>query len=184
MAQSINEKELTRYDLFGIVTGIIGLIADAITLAALFKVSQDASDTSPQYLKSTTAFLWMFSFLCIVYTTLIAGFYIRRLFTARHRLASTEVQRKRTSIIYDGASALTYTIGMPLFLVYSLVSLLALFDSSLRDSKMAGTAGFGIFILMGFGGLPFSLLVCFFLNQAANRMYAGFDPDYDGTGYW
>ena len=69
--ENIEKKSLSSLDLFGLVSGIIGIIAGAVSLSVLFGLTK-ASLTIPFP-------SWFTTFLLVVYGSLIAGFYSRRL---------------------------------------------------------------------------------------------------------
>jgi hypothetical protein len=62
---------LSKLDIFGLVSGSIGLIADVISLSALFTLTS----ASIQVPRSS----WVTTIILLIYTGLVVGFYSRRL---------------------------------------------------------------------------------------------------------
>jgi hypothetical protein len=162
--ESYNLKKLTRFDWFGITSGVIGLTADAITIISL----------KPQ---ATSITIWIVSFLGIIYSTLIASFYARRIFSSKHKSQTGSLSSKQTWIINDGASALSAAVGVPLLVAFFFVVTLAVVDMSptatIADKVLTVPA------ITLFCNLGFSIMIWWMINGAAKLMYAAFDPDFD-----
>ncbi|MET0626581.1 MAG: hypothetical protein ABW250_26840 [Pyrinomonadaceae bacterium] len=176
MSQQMNEiqprESLTRFDWFGIISGVIGLIADVIAISSVLIMSQKGQDVS-------TA-LWLISFVGIIYTTFVVSFYARRVFTANHKLKGGELTPKSQKTIDSGSAALTIVVGGALFFAF-LFSVLAQPSPTpatdipnIPDKHFADMVLASIFVI-----LPFSLFMSFVISVAARRAYAAFDPDYD-----
>ena len=164
MGESSNSSELTRFDLFGIASGIIGLVADVITISSLFIASRKASETSPE--SATTTFsIWVIAFLATLYSILIASFYARRIFAAKQKRKTNELSPVQKKIIGRGGSALTFAMGTPILVVFLSSAILSL------TSKMPQNREDAIFFAMLVFGLPGSFGICLAVNYAAERMY-------------
>ncbi len=77
---SNQQQRLSGFDAFGIVSGIIGLLADGIALSTIF-VQLRSSPAVPQI----GVVVWIVAALLIVYTTMVISVYARRFFTVRQR---------------------------------------------------------------------------------------------------
>ena len=65
-------KQLSKIDKFGIGTGLIGLVADVVSLTSLFAISSDS--------KSVPLHIWLLVLLSIVYSITATNFYARQYF--------------------------------------------------------------------------------------------------------
>jgi hypothetical protein len=164
MTESSNLKKLTKFDWFGIASGIIGLIADAITIFSL----------KPQ---NTSLSIWIVSFLGIIYSILIASFYARRIFTSKHKNQTANLSSRQILKINDGAAALTVAVGMPLLVAFFFVVTWAIGEMS--PTATVEDKVFVLFFSTLFCNLGVSIMICFSINGAAKLMYAAFDPDYE-----
>ncbi len=110
--QSEESKGLSKLDIFGLVSGSIGLIADVISLSALFALTS-ASVQVP-------TFNWVSTLVLIVYTSVIVGFYSRRIiFYINRRDTTKEKFTKRDFDRIEHASiAITSLITGTLWLMF------------------------------------------------------------------
>jgi hypothetical protein len=172
----MEQEKLSRFDWFGIISGIIGLIADVISLSTLFIVSKGNQDSQNQTNSGISFGVWIASFLMILYTILIASFYSRRLFAMKHKAKNINLDAYRKGMIEKGARGFTYIFGFPFMQAYMIALLFALTSlippSPIRDEKVAA-----IMIFVGGLSMGLSFLVCYLINEQAEKMYAAFDPD-------
>ena len=152
---------MSNLDRFGLCTGLIGLVADFVTIGSLGRFGG-------QYHLTPTA-VWVIIPVLIMYTTIILSFYARRIALARH-LSTERVLSQETLVkINLGGRASALSIGAPLLLLYG-VSLFISFGDK------ADTPSFTIFMI--FIGIPLALLVSGTFNWVAGVLYKAFDPGY------
>lgn len=162
-----NQKQhLSSFDRFGLVSGIIGLLADVIALSTIF-VQLQSSQGVPQI----GVVVWIVAALSIVYTTLVISIYARRFFTSKQRRPGYTVTVAGYATIERGARAVTMAVGISLCLVFATLFVVAEFSG--------GSLGqaFGI-------GSGLSVGITFFLvegiNKAAREIYSALDFEYQG----
>jgi hypothetical protein len=86
------KKGLSSLDIFGLTSGIIGLVADVIGLSALFGLTQ-ASINIPFS-------SWVTTLILTVYSSLVMGFYARRILC---HINQKKAKRYATLSLYDYA---------------------------------------------------------------------------------
>lgn len=123
MSQMRKSKLLTKLEAFFLVAGIIGLIADAVTLSSLFSVSKAMTTDSSQQATSSWIPVWLLSFFCIVYTSIALCFYIRRLLLRRHRKSHSSWDDEK---IDTGVMLATLVVVCPMLFTYFILALSAL----------------------------------------------------------
>jgi len=103
--------DLSNLDIFGLVSGIIGLIADVISLSALVGLTK-ANISIPVTSHVTSVIL-------IIYTLMIAGFYARRILVY---INQKKIARKQMTIDYKkievGARVVVCVLAASLFTLY------------------------------------------------------------------
>lgn len=184
MTQVQTSKQLTKLEAFFLIAGIIGLIADAVTLSALFGISKtmpsDSSHTSP----GSWVGVWLLSFFCIIYTSIAFSFYVRRLLLRRHRESYSAWDDEK---IDKGVMLGTLVIVFPMFFIYFILGLSALsrIDPQYLDALLATpneppdhTGILVDFTIQGFiFGLLFSLLLTAIVFFVARGLYCAIVRD-------
>ncbi|HIK17291.1 MAG TPA: hypothetical protein IGS53_18650 [Leptolyngbyaceae cyanobacterium M33_DOE_097] len=115
-----NKSKLSNIDKFGIGTGLIGLVADLISLAGLFKVSSNSQD-EPTY-------IWFLVLGSTIYTVAGINFFARRYFfkkIANEIEIASEQERRR---LEAGTFAVTALISYPSLIFYFMFAFLAASD--------------------------------------------------------
>jgi hypothetical protein len=161
MKNNDQHNKLSGLDWFALSTGLIGLVADFVTIASL--VHFDGSHyVAPTIILVVTPVL-------IMYTTIVLSFYTRRIALVRHMntnpLLSWEVYEK----IRKGGVVSAQTIGTPLLLLYGVCLILSF---ARPDNISAGI------VMLIFFGTPGAMIVVGILASIAGALYAAFDPDY------
>ena len=167
------QGSLSNIDRFGIVVGLIGLVADSITLGSLFTISK-STQNSPFY-------IWLLVLLGIVYTTLLLNFYARKYFHRQRLKYMQEVSLTSYRRIEKGTQYLTFLIGMPMIICYFILAFF-IGDSFFFDDLSIYFTDIRLPIARGlfYGGL-LSYLICYCGNQFVLRIYEAFDPNYQPT---
>jgi len=172
MSTTKKSNGLSWLDWFGIVTGGIGLIADGISLSALFSASNRANQS-----ENVSAWL-IISFLAIIYTIGMVGFFSRRFFVTRN---SKRQKRSRTKanfykIVERSTLILCLLIGLPLIMAY-LVSVFTLFP----DAHIFPVGAFSLPRPLTEGlyhGLFIGLFICFVINWITKVIFQAYAPEY------
>ncbi len=164
MVKSEESKNFTGLDWFTVVTGIIGLVSNIITLASLFIGVQKAEAVHSEKATGISTAIWILIFFTIVYTTSIVSFYARRLFSKRHKRKRGNLSQRSYDQIEFGAGAVTVIFGGTFFLILAILG------------AMAGDMP--VFAAVLYGGAV-SLFLSYGLNFMAKLIYSAFDP-----GYW
>lgn len=166
---------LGSLEYFGLFSGIIGLLADAISLGMLsFGLGSQATGGAAS---SWIAAVWVLLFMGIMYTVVIASFYARRLGALKHR---QRLVRSWSSANRDrverGARFVSFLVGVPLILSYCAIGAVALYNTK---SNVTPADLFGAAVLMGFVMGAAVCPVIYPLNEGAMHLYAMFDPSYN-----
>lgn len=117
MSEQQESKGLSKLEWFGLISGLVGLSADIITLSALFKHSQSQANISVPTVQLTFS-LWLLLFFGISYAVLIASFYARRILIKKRRMLVRRFPNRRRGSVESGVLTITLLIGMPLFLFH------------------------------------------------------------------
>ena len=177
--QRNESKGLSKFEWFGLVSGIVGLTADIFSLSSLFRHSQ-LPDSGGQSLTFTT---WITVLLVILYTILILSFYIRRRMI--QRLEENKKYRfdfEKKEHIENGIMIFTCLIGIPLLVLHSFFlydimreSLMALDVAQLKQltgysqiERVMFRYGFGFIIISPL----FSWVLCILMERIANAIYS------------
>lgn len=184
---------LTKLEWFGLVSGVIGLVADVYSLSQIFTASKNTSSATTQGLLAINTQIWILVLLSIIYTVFIFAFFSRRIFSLRHISADGVLSDENYGRIEAGAKSLTRILGMTLLSAYTIAGFLALIDA---ESVRKAAAGNDIWMkspaeglmMVFFGaapvGLLFSYLVVDLLNVTARALYSAFDPKYRISKKW
>jgi hypothetical protein len=126
MSQTPEPGRLSKLEWFGLISGLIGLVADGITLLTLFSNVQNTHISLAPSFNVTSFNLWLISFFGVAYTVLIVSYYIRRILMRRYmryrkRVSVSEVSQKRREETKRAISVITALIGVPLFLLHFLL---------------------------------------------------------------
>lgn len=203
------KKGLSKLDIFGLVSGIIGLIADVIGLSALFGLAQ-ANVSIPVSSWVTTALL-------ILYTGIVTGFYSRRIFCYMNQRNNNKktlelhhfsrIEEASTVVTYLVVTTLCfmflYSVRAELFRADSIATEQAIRDINEKYEKLKVTAmpeeneqlektrkqaileresdGFGgkVTIIFVLGLLTFGGAAM--LNYLSRVIYKGCDPSYEAN---
>lgn len=149
MKKSEEVKKLSGIDWFTIITGVIGVATNVITLLSLLLKSQQPEDVRHQKAGEIPAAVWVLVFFSTVYTTCILSFYSRRSLSKRHKRCKGILPKKARERIEFGAGAFTVIFGGTFFLI------LAIAGAIVVDMP--------IFEVVFFGG-PLALLLSLGLN--------------------
>jgi len=106
-----NKKGLSKFEVFGLTSGSLGIIADVISLSALFKMTSAGVEIP----RSS----WITPLILIIYTGVIVGFYSRRLlcYLNRGRAKNEKITKRGYARIEQASIAITYLITGTLWLM-------------------------------------------------------------------
>lgn len=126
MSQAPKPEGLRKLEWFGLVSGLVGLIADGITLLTLFSNVQNSHISPTPNFNIISFNLWLITFFGISYTVLIASYYIRRILKRKYwqyrkRVSALAVSDKRRRATERAITAITSLVAMPLFLLHFLL---------------------------------------------------------------
>jgi len=170
------EPRLRPLEWFGLVSGIIGLAADILSLMTL-ATKWDTKAASGSISTWITA-VWALVLIGILYTTVITGFYARRFGRLRHQQRSRSWLSRDREKIEKGSRILSFLIGAPLIVAYFTMGTVAAF-SIRKDVSPMDLVGIAILGGVPIGGL--ASLIIFELNDGAMHLYTLFDPSYNET---
>lgn len=159
---------MTKSDKFGLVSGIVGLIADAFAIAAVFHFQ-------PQPGQAVSLSGWLLLPVAGVYGTLVISFYYRKVSTERTKAKQSQnLFHGDGQRIEKGATLLTLTICIPLSAIYTLAICF--------QNKGAFTYDEGKYvqsvILWVISSFFLGIIVSLVINRVAYHVYAGFDKVY------
>jgi len=152
---------MSGLDWFVLSTGVIGIVADIVTIASATRL--DGS------YRVTPLAIWVIAPILIIYSTIILSFYARRIALVRYLNAYGTLSEQMFNRIDYGGTLCSQIVGIPLLLLY-FVSL----DLSFGDQN---TFFGNIVIVIIFGTLG-SMLLTGILGSVAGDIYAAFDPNY------
>jgi hypothetical protein len=161
MKNNDQHHQLSGLDWFALSTGLIGLVADFVTIASLVRL--DGS----HYSVSTVT--WVVTPVLIMYTTIVLSFYARRIALVRHMKIKPLLSLEAYERIRKGGVVSAHTIGTPLLLLYGVCLIL----SFVSPDKIVGGIAMLIFI-----GTPAAMIVVGILAWITGVLYAAFDPSY------
>ncbi|HAG83135.1 MAG TPA: hypothetical protein DCL61_18715 [Cyanobacteria bacterium UBA12227] len=170
------QKQLSKIDKFSIGTGLIGLVADVISLTSLFAISSDT--------KSAHLHIWLLVLLSIVYSIAAINFYARRYF---HKRVKNNSQQFR--LLEKATIKFTCLVGVPILICYSIFAFLEIdrVDPLLIDSLdflfiLADDTLRPIFCGVFYGGL-LAGCTCYLCHYLMLDIYRAFDPSYRPTRF-
>jgi hypothetical protein len=152
---------MSGLDWFALSTGVIGIIADVVTIASLARLDRS-------YQAAPTA-IWVIAPILIIYSTIILSFYARRIALVRHLEAYGMLSEQMFFRINRGGNICAQVIGTPLLLLYG-VSLVLFFGD--RNDFIAS-----ILSVLFFGTIG-AIFLMGILGSIAGAIYAAFDPTY------
>ena len=122
------QKRISKIDKFGIGTGLIGLLADTISLSALSSASNIAGLPSSTTLSNVSnsqipLHIWLLVFVSVVYTIATINFYTRRYFHKRNLQNLQPLNSSEVKQIEKGTLTFTKLIGLPLLTCYFIFAL-------------------------------------------------------------
>jgi hypothetical protein len=69
MSQTAQLTKRTKLERFFLISAIIGLIADVITITSLFRITE-RMQSEPSQKPGSSLGIWILSFFCILYTSM------------------------------------------------------------------------------------------------------------------
>jgi hypothetical protein len=170
--QTEGKKRLSPLDWFGLVSGILGLVADIIALLSVFAFVSPASATQNANLPG---FVWVFILSSIFYTHIILCFYVRRYFHLREERLNTNIfpntrseKQKRQDKIEEGMILIEMLVSAPVFIVLIFIT----FSSD--SSSSSDSSGIIMPILFGFAAAMFA---SYLAHSLAKIIYYALNPD-------
>jgi hypothetical protein len=111
----VGRRRLSRLDRFSIATGLIGLVADTVSLGGLSLNSSGGKETF-------SLGIWILVLVSVIYSVAISNFFIRRKFHQRLKLSYLQnpvlyLDRRRDKV-ENGIQATTLWIGVPILMAY------------------------------------------------------------------
>jgi hypothetical protein len=165
--------QLSNIDKFSIGTGVIGLVADAVSLASLFAVSSNT--------QGAPLHIWLLVLLSIVYSIAAINFYARRYFCKRSPQKAQGFNREELKRIEQGTFFTTLWTGVPILICYFIFAFMQ-FDQPLFDDLFIFFPDELLPIVRGllYGG-TFALLICYCSHKSVFHIYKAFEPSYQST---
>lgn len=159
---------MSKSDKFGLISGIVGLVADALAIAAVFLQQQSGPASS--------VFGWLLLPIAGIYGTIVIGFYYRKFSAqnAKQNNKSGDLYPPLSNPIEKGAKLTTIAVGIPLSAAYMLALCFKIKD----DLTFAGHPFFISVTLWICFSFIFGCILAFVLNRVAFSMYAGYDLAY------
>lgn len=161
MKNNDQHNGLSGLEWFALSTGLLGLVADFVTIASL------ASFDSSHHVTPTV--IWVVTPVLIMYTITVLSFYARRIALIHHMKANPLLSREAYEKIHQGGVVSAQAIGTPLLLLYG-VCLILSFTS---PDEIIG----GIVLLVIFGTIG-AMIISGIFAWIAGELYAAFDPRY------
>ena len=174
----ISWNELSYLDLFGIISGTIGLICNLIGLPSLLITSQKVPVGGTEF----WILVFVLVFLLIVYITFIVNIYTRRILYIKNKrntpYALTVKQREK---LESGTLVVTCLAGLTLLYIFAtsiFILALANHPEAFKDLTSvrpeATINALMITAMLGFLGYSGCLVV----HQIGKLVYSAFDPEY------
>lgn len=157
------KSKMSSLDIFTIISAIIGLLADAITISTIIFI------TNTDYPKTYT--IWILSLTSIIVTILVISFIARRMLVNRMRRRSVELTEFICERVESGATAISVTSGTIFIILYSLAVALAIpvaADSHVSINLFLGT-------ILGF---IIGSTLASELDEISFSIYNAFDHEY------
>ncbi len=165
-------QKLSNLDKFSIVTGIIGLLADCISLGGVFVISKRSQTASFH--------IWILVLLTIIYSIALINFYSRSYFHKRSLLEYQEAKTRKYRRIERGTQSITILIGFPLLICYFTLAFFVNNDLFF-DEFFAYPYMHSIRLPITRGllyGTIVAAIVCTFSHEIARNIYKAFDHSY------
>jgi hypothetical protein len=172
MNKERQQNTMSGLDWFALASGIIGLVADIITLVSLNQLG------SLTKLAQTT--IWMIAPIGILYTTIILNFYALRIAVVRYLKAYGTLSEQMLIKIREGGRICAQVVGTPLLLLYGVSLIIFLLQGvSSFDTFIVG------FFIVGFliFGTAATIILMNFIGMITEIIYAAFDPNYTVKEY-
>ncbi len=169
-----SRRQLSHIDKFSIGTGIIGLVADAVSLASLFALSSNA--------QSAPLHVWLIVLLSIVYSIAAINFYACRYFCKQTLQKAQGFNREELKRIEQGTFSATLWAGIPILICYFIFAFIKIDDPYFDYSFMNFVPDELLPIVRGllYGG-TFAWLICYYSHKSVSYIYKAFDPSYQPT---
>lgn len=173
----ISWNELSYLDLFGIISGTIGLICNLIGLPSLLITSQKVQ------VGGTEFWILVFAsvFMLIGYITFIVNIYTRRILYIRNKRNSPRALTvKQREKLESGTLVVTSLAGFTLLYVFTtsiLVLAIANHPVDFKDRIAGANAVFGIGFALGVTGF-IGYFGCRGVHELGKLVYSAFDPEY------
>jgi hypothetical protein len=106
---------MTRLDWFALLSGIIGLLADIITICSVAFLKPSPT--------MTPTVIWILVPFLILYTTIVLSCYARRVAVVRHLATRQKMTEEVFRRIDKGGKMIAKAVGTPLLLLYGIVTL-------------------------------------------------------------
>ena len=171
----ISWSELSYLDLFGIISGTIGLICNLIGLPSLLITSQKVQVGGTEF----WILVFVLGFVLIIYITFIINIYTRRILYIRNKgnspRALTVKQREK---LESATQVVTSLAGLTLLYVFTTSILILvhanhpeLFKDPINDLTVALLSTLTGTTFLGFFG-------CLVVHELGKLVYSAFDPEY------
>lgn len=173
--------QMNKVDKFSIGTGLIGLVADIVSLTSLFAIS--SSNNTENY----PLHIWFLVFLSIMYSCAAMNFCTRRYFHKRALENFQELNVQQIKQVEKATLTFTYLVNIPILICYFIFAFLEIYRVEpvlmysfnlpfiLVDRVLQP-------ILCGFfyGGW-LAVLICCIFQSSIVHIYMAFDPLYRPT---
>jgi hypothetical protein len=158
-----DQSRLSNIDKFGLGTGLIGLVADVVSLAGLFTFSSSAQGTPIP--------IWIFVLISLIYSIAATNFYARRYFCKRVIRRNERLSRQELRRVEEGTASVTALISFPTLIAYFTFAFFA--ESEFFRLYFIQSITRGLCI----GGLV-AFLVVYCSQTLIRSIYRAFDPVY------
>jgi len=101
---------MSKFDKFGLISGIVGLVADALALAAVFHFQQSGQNVSLSG--------WLLLPIAAIYGTLVVGFYYRKCSAEKYKRENQYSNSDDINTIEKGGKLLTKAVAVSLSVPY------------------------------------------------------------------
>jgi hypothetical protein len=175
--QQPKQTQLNRIDIFSITTGLIGLVADVVSLTSLFAISSSNST------KNAPLHIWFLVLLSIIYSVAAINFYARRYFHKRALANFQAFTVQQVRRIEKATFTCTCLATVPILIGYFIFAFLEIdrlelmlmytFDPFILADDVLRPILCGIF----YGGL-LAVCICYLFHYWIVGIYIAFDPLY------
>lgn len=187
---------LSKFEKFGLISGVVGLVADVIGLAALIKFLPNFQVVSSDRQTFPFLILWLITFIGISYSVFIFNYYFLRTKLRQNEAKLNEAMQNLSSDIFSfglekeneikkGIEIVTSLVTIPLYFLHFLIlyyifynDYLVLLTTLLKDApsnEVTLITGISLGLIIASFGVGISMLMTGYMNDLANKVYNAFE---------